>query len=105
MGPEIVVVTDGPRGAFAYDGEKLYEVPSYPDPSRPLDRSGAGDAFAATLVAELAKGTVLDEALLLAPISSMNVVQEVGEQAGLLTSSELRELLKGAPDDYTLQEL
>ena len=105
LGPEIVVVTDGPRGAFAYDGEKLYEVPSYPDPSRPLDRSGAGDAFAATLVAELAKGTVLDEALLLAPISSMNVVQEVGEQAGLLTSSELRELLKRAPDDYVLQEL
>jgi hypothetical protein len=32
-------------------------------------------------------------------------VQEVGEQAGLLTSSELRELLKRAPDDYVLQEL
>ena len=103
LGPKIVVVTDGPRGAFAYDGEKTHEVPSYPDPNSPLDRSGAGDAFAATLVAELAKGTVLDEALLLAPINSMSVVQELGEQAGLLDSGELGTLLETAPDDYGLK--
>lgn len=25
LGPKLVVITDGPRGAFAYDGEKMYE--------------------------------------------------------------------------------
>ncbi len=105
LGPKLVVITDGPRGAFAYDGEKMYEVPSYPDPSRPLDRSGAGDAFAATLVAELAKGAVFDEALLRAPINSMSVIQEMGEQAGLLTTDEIQELLDHSPDDYQIKTL
>jgi len=84
FGPKIVVITDGPSGAYASDGRIIKFMPSYPDPKPPLERTGAGDAFSSTLVAALASGFGLDEALRWAPINSMSVVQKVGARAGLL---------------------
>lgn len=100
IGPKTVVVTDGPAGAYASNGEKRLKMPLYPDPSPPVERTGAGDAFASTLVAAIMKGMPLEGALQWAPINSMNVVQHTGTQAGLLTERELGELLKIAPDWY-----
>jgi len=100
LGPQIVVVTDGASGAFASDGVDRYRVPRYPDPATPLERTGAGDAFAAALVAALLKGRRLVEALAWAPVNAMSVVQEVGSQAGLLSESEILGYLKNATVDY-----
>jgi ribokinase len=100
LGPKIVVITDGPKGAFASDGENRFQMPLYPDPAPPVDRTGAGDSFASTLVAALIKGKSLEEALRWAPINSMNVVQKVGAQAGLLKEKELEHFLHTAPDWY-----
>ena len=102
-GPKTVVITDGPAGAYASDGKKRLKVPVYPDPKPPYERTGAGDAFASTLVAAIIKGYDLEAALQLAPISSMNVVQHVGAQEGLLDENELAELLKKAPPDYKIE--
>lgn len=100
LGPRIVVVTDGPDGAYASDGKTRLKMPLYPDPKEPLDRTGAGDAFASTFVAALAKGFGVEGALQLAPINSMNVCQQIGAQAGLLGEGELEEYLHKAPDWY-----
>lgn len=100
LGPKIVVVTDGPDGAYASDGENRFRMPLYPDPGPPVDRTGAGDAFASTLVAALIKGNTLEGALQWAPINSMSVVQKLGAQAGLLTEKELEEYLRNAPEGY-----
>lgn len=100
LGPEIVVITDGPDGAYASDGQQRLKMPSYPDPGPPIERTGAGDAFASTFVAALIQGNTIEGALQWAPINSMNVVQHVGAQEGLLTEDELEELLKKAPDWY-----
>lgn len=100
LGPKIVVITDGPAGAYASDGQNRFKMPLYPDPAAPYDRTGAGDAFASTFVAALAKGMSLEEALRWAPINSMSVVQKVGAQAGLLSESELQHYLQQAPDWY-----
>ncbi len=100
LGPRIVVVTDGPAGAYASDGENRWKMPLYPDPAEPVDRTGAGDAFASTFVGELAKGNTLEGALQWAPINSMSVCQKVGAQAGLLSEEDLEEWLKNAPDWY-----
>jgi ribokinase len=100
LGPKIVVVTDGPDGAYASDGENRWKMPLYPDPKEPVDRTGAGDAFASTFVAQLAKGNTIEGALQWAPINSMSVCQKVGAQAGLLTEEELEDWLKKAPDWY-----
>ena len=100
LGPKIVVITDGPNGAYATDGTNYYRMPLYPDPGPPVERTGAGDAFASTLVAALAKGLSLEEALRWAPINSMSVVQKVGAQAGLLSERELAHYLHHAPEHY-----
>ncbi|HVU59232.1 MAG TPA: carbohydrate kinase family protein [Candidatus Saccharimonadales bacterium] len=100
LGPKIVVVTDGPNGAYASDGPNRFKMPLYPDPAPPLDRTGAGDAFASTFVAALAKGNTIEGALQWAPINSMSVVQKVGAQAGLLSEHELEQWLQKAPEWY-----
>lgn len=100
LGPKIVVITDGPNGAYASDGTNRFQMPLYPDPAPPIDRTGAGDAFASTFVAALIKGNTIEGALQWAPINSMNVVQKVGAQAGLLTENQIEELLRNSPDNY-----
>jgi ribokinase len=100
LGPKTVIITDGPDGAYASDGSQRLKMPLYPDPAPPVERTGAGDAFASTLVAALIKGNTLEGALQWAPINSMSVVQQVGAQRGLLTEKELEGLLRTAPDWY-----
>ncbi len=102
LGPKSVVVTDGPAGACASDGSVRYRVPAYPDPWPPKERTGAGDAFTSALVAALAKGRPIHEALLWGPVNAMSVVQDVGSQTGLLTESELLEHLGHAPSAYAI---
>jgi len=100
LGPKIVVITDGPAGAYASSGDDRYKMPPYPDPAPPFERTGAGDAFASTFVAAIVKGNTIEGALQWAPINSMNVVQKVGAQEGLLTEDQLEEFLKNAPEWY-----
>jgi ribokinase len=100
LGPKIVVITDGPDGAYASDGQQRLKMPLYPDPKSPFERTGAGDAFASTFVAALAKGLSLEDALRWAPINSMSVVQKVGGNAGLLNERELLNYLHHAPASY-----
>lgn len=104
LGPEYVVITDGPAGSYASYGGKLYKIPNYPDPAPPLDRTGAGDAFASTIVAALALGEPIETALTWAPINSMSVVQQLGAQAGLLRQQEIKRHLSEAPDWYKVEE-
>lgn len=105
LGPKIVVITDGPSGAYASDGQVRLKMPLYPDPAPPVERTGAGDAFASTFVAALIKGNNIEGALMWAPINSMSVVQQVGSQAGLLTEHELHHYLLHAPDWYHTSSL
>lgn len=100
LGPKITVITDGKKGAYAYDGNVFLFMPAYPDPKPPYERTGAGDAFSSTVTAALALDLDFKTALRWGPISSMSVVQQVGAQAGLLTREKLEEYLKQAPEDY-----
>lgn len=105
LGPHVVVITDGPNGSYASYDFKLVTIPNYPDPAPPLDRTGAGDAFASTIVAALAMGETMDTALTWAPINSMSVVQELGAQKGLLSLDKLKKYLASAPEDYKLTDV
>lgn len=105
LGPKTVVITDGPKGAYAYTGSETFFMPSYPDPKPPLERTGAGDAFSSTFVIALCLGLSIEEALRWAPINSMSVVQYVGAREGLLTREKLEEYLKNAPEDYKPQRI
>lgn len=100
LGPKIVVITDGVKGAYAYDGQQAYSMQLYPDPKPPISRTGAGDAFSSTFTVALALGKNIKEALRWGPVNSMSVVQGIGAQAGLLTREKLEEYLVKAPEDY-----
>lgn len=100
LGPKIVVITDGPKGAYAYDGEKIYKQLPYPDPKPPLERTGAGDAFSSTTVAALSLGQDLPTALKWGAINSAYVVQQIGGQKGLLNRKELEGYLREAPTGF-----
>ena len=104
-GPKIAVITDGPNGAYAANGNATWHIPMYPDPTPPIDRTGAGDAFASTVTSYMALGMSIDEALLRGPINSMSVVQYVGAQEGLLSREKLEALLKEAPREYRARKI
>lgn len=105
LGPKIVVVTDGPKGAFCFDGNESWFMPPYPDEKPPYERTGAGDAFASTFTAALALGLPVTEALRWGPINSSSVVQFIGAQRGLLDRSTLEAKLAAAPDSYRAHPL
>jgi len=105
LGPHIAIITDGPAGAYAGDGAGYWQMPMYPDPKPPIDRTGAGDSFSSTVVAMLAEGLSLPEALKRGPINSMSVVQYIGAQEGLLSREKLEQYLSDAPKSYQLINL
>ncbi len=105
LGPKIVLITDGPKGAYVYDGSSMWFMPPYPDVAPPFERTGAGDAFTSTFTAAIAMGKSVPEALSWAPINAMSVVQHIGAQEGLLTKALLEDYLTKAPEDYKPQQL
>jgi sugar/nucleoside kinase (ribokinase family) len=104
-GPKIVVITDGPAGAYAYDGSEFIYMPPYPDPAPPIDRTGAGDAFSSTVAAALALDLPLKIALEWGPVNSMSVVQYIGAREGLLTREELERYLAERPTNYRAETI
>ena len=61
LGPELVAITLGPKGALLFDGETVLREPS-PEVET-LDTVGAGDAFIASLGLSLASGTRMVDSL------------------------------------------
>lgn len=94
-GPEIVVITDGPRGSCAVSGEQLWSMPPFPVPA--IERTGAGDAFSTGFLGALLHGQDVPEALRWGTVNAGSVIRFVGPQAGLLRLRELRLLLRRYP--------
>jgi ribokinase len=106
LGPKVVVITDDVRGAYCLDElGSSWKIPRYPDPRPPFEITGAGDAFASTVVAALAMGMPLHTALLWGPVNASAVIQEIGAQKGLLTRAKLEAALKNPPAPYALEKL
>jgi sugar/nucleoside kinase (ribokinase family) len=100
FGPHLVAITDGHNGSYLFDGEHYYRMPMYPDARPALERTGCGDSWTATFVAELVKGKSPLEALVAAPVNPMSVAQFIGSQEGLLTEEHLEWWLERAPEEY-----
>jgi sugar/nucleoside kinase (ribokinase family) len=104
-GPKIVLITDGPKGAYMLDGDHFYFMPIYPDPKPPLERTGCGDSFASTFVCALIYGKSPLEALMLASVNPMSVIQYVGAQEGLLDKHHVEWYLEHAPEEFKPREI
>lgn len=88
FGAKYTVLTDGPKGAYATDGTATWFCGT--SPSKELERTGAGDAFALTLTHALMQGESLETALPLAAAQSASVLEHVGPQDGLLSATALQ---------------
>lgn len=88
LGPKTVIVKTGARGALVVDGDEAYEVPGFPV-ERVVDPVGAGDAFAAGLIAGLLEGKSLQEAVLLANACGAAATTVPGDIEGMPEREEL----------------
>ncbi len=93
---QIIVITDGGRGAYAYDGKKYYYCPVFDGPV--VSTLGAGDAFASTFCAALSKTKRdIGKSLMYASVNSAGVVSAFGATQGLMTFEEIEDKLTENP--------
>lgn len=85
-GPEIVAITDGKNGVHAYDGRKIYHLK--PHKVNVVETTGAGDAFASSMLAGLAKGKDVLFSMKLGLVNAESVITHYGAKEKLLTWAE-----------------
>lgn len=95
LGAKIVVVTDGERGSYCFDGESFYHLPIFK--VAVVEKTGAGDAYTAAFAAALIRGKDVKEAMRWGTFNAGSVVQKYGPQEGLLRKEELEGLLGENP--------
>jgi len=87
-GSKIVVITDGKKGAWAYENSKIRHIKA--KKTRTADTTGVGDAFGSSFLAGFikSKGNI-KQSLDWGITNSASVIQKIGAQNGLLTSNEM----------------
>ncbi|MCH7759269.1 carbohydrate kinase family protein [Patescibacteria group bacterium] len=89
MGPKIVAITVGPKGAYAYDGKRVYYQKEMP--AKVINATGAGDSFSAGFVSSLFyQPENIKQALRWGVANSTSVIKKLGAQKGLLTKSQIK---------------
>jgi len=88
LGPKIVVITDGEKGAYVYDGQKYYYMKVLTTSS--VDTVGVGDAFASAFTSAIIYDKNIKLALKWGITNSASVVGKVGAQNGLLSLRQLK---------------
>ena len=93
---QVIVITDGGNGAYAYDGKHYYICPLFDGPV--VSTLGAGDAFASTFCAALSRThRNIAKSLMYASVNSAGVVSEFGATQGLRTFEQIEETLANNP--------
>lgn len=100
LGPKMVVITDGVKGAYSYDGNNILFIKAFLGQGSAVESTGAGDSFSGAFVSALSLGKGIEEALIWGMANSMSVVSFVGPHKGLLTRNQIEEYIKNIPEDY-----
>lgn len=94
---QIVVITDGSKGAYAFDGKTFYFCPTFP--SEVVSTLGAGDAFASTFCASLDRTNLnIGKSLMYASVASASVISKFGATEGLVTFEYIEKTLENNTD-------
>ena len=94
---QVIVITDGGRGAYAYNGREYFYCPCFDGPV--TSTLGAGDAFASTFCAAMIRFDLdIAKSLIAASINSAGVVSEFGATKGLLSFDEITRKMNENPD-------
>lgn len=92
MGPEIIVVTEGAKGAHAYDGKEIYSIKAHK--MKVVEATGAGDSFASAFLAGMIRKNDIKFALKIALANSESVITHFGAKNKLLTWKEAVKKIK-----------
>jgi sugar/nucleoside kinase (ribokinase family) len=92
LGPKIAVLTDGPKGSYAFDGEKYWACGILDLPV--VERTGAGDSFGSAFTVALHYGHSVPEAMRWGTFNSASVVGHDGGVLGLLKKTQMDVFLK-----------
>lgn len=92
LGPKIVIITDGSKGAYASDCKIHYKMGIFP--IKIIEMTGAGDAFATGIIAALHYEKNINEALRWGTANSTSVISHIGPQTGLLGKEGILKVLK-----------
>lgn len=95
LGPKTVVLTDGPKGSYAFDGSKYWACGILDMPV--VERTGAGDSFGAAFTIARHYGQSVPEAMRWGTFNSASVVGHDGGVIGLLHKKEMNEFCKKYP--------
>jgi ribokinase len=93
-GARNVVFTLGSNGALLVNSAGSRHFPAMP--VKPLDSTGAGDAFSGALAARLAAGSPLEEAVVFANAAAALSVTRMGAQESMHTREEVEKFLAGS---------
>ena len=94
---QVIVITDGHNGAYAYDGQNYYFCPLFEGPV--VSTLGAGDAFASTFCAALVRTDKnIGKSLMYASVNSAAAVSKFGATEGLKTFEEIETALAQNPE-------
>lgn len=98
-GPKMAVITDGPDGAYMYDGENTWHIEALPN-TQVKESTGAGDSFSSAFTSAVALGHSPEDALMWGAFNSASVVEHIGSQKGLLTKEEIEKRIAEKPEGY-----
>lgn len=88
LGPKMVVITDGKKGAYCYDGKMFWHANARHD-IKIMETTGAGDAFASTFIAGLMMKQPIEVCLRMGMINAESVISAYGAKNVLLTKSQI----------------
>ncbi len=100
---KIVVITDGPKTAHAYNGIQHFQL--QPPNVKIIETTGAGDSFAAGMVAGIIIKKDIEEAMQWGMAESGAVIQHIGAKQNLLTRRKLEQSIKSKPAKITVTRL
>lgn len=101
--PEIVAITNGAEGAYAFDGKKSYFAKAHD--IKVVETTGAGDAFASGFLAGLIKKNNIEFALRLGIINAESVLSYYGAKNKLLKWNEAVKAIKKNPVKIKMKTL
>jgi sugar/nucleoside kinase (ribokinase family) len=95
--PGVVVITLGEAGAVVLSGAELARVAAFPV-ERVVDTTGAGDAFAAGLIAARLEGRAWEEAARMGCAAAAHKIAYTGARSGQPTRAEISEIMRKGYD-------
>ncbi len=95
LGSKEVVITDGRKGSYGFDGKTMYKCPMFPGDR--IEATGAGDAFASGYLGAVMNGETMSKALMWGSVNGAESVLHIGPTKGLLTQDQITSRLEQNP--------